>query len=641
MAALLVVAVAMAFATSVATPFFLDDGEAIERNPYLTTLTPLSRALTAPPQSAVSGRPLISLSLALNYAAGGLDPAGFHLANLAVHAAATLLLWGLLRRTLRSPQLPAVLRDAADPLAVAATLLWAVHPLHTEVVAYVVARSESVMGLCYLLSLYALARGSDGTGSRGWLGVAVAACALGTMAKESIVTAPLMALLYDVTFVAGSVREAVRRRGWVHAGLFASWGLLAAWHWDLPRFRSAGFDTGLSSWDYLLTQGPMVLHYLQLAVWPQPLIADYGLTSPTSFAAVWPAVVLVGALAGGAIALWWRHRPLAFLATWFFVTLAPASSVVPIATEVGAERRMYLPLIAVVVLAVVGARTLMARLGSGAGPGRIGMAAVAVAAVGLAAVSAARGREYRDPVGIWERVVDKRPHARARHNLGIALAARGRLDEALAQYRLAADSLPEAGYSLGFALAERGDDTAAMSELRKFLARRPDDAAAPRATNLLGLLAMGQGDLPAAVAAYERTLAMRPNDGVARRGLAEALTALGAALAEEGRLAAAVDAFARAAAAAPEAPGAHLNHGTWLMQLGRASEGVQAFRRGLAQAPGSVPLRNALAAALATQGARDEAIAEFSRALAIDPGNADAQAGLRRLQSPGSGAARR
>jgi Flp pilus assembly protein TadD len=91
---------------------------------------------------------------------------------------------------------------------------------------------------------------------------------------------------------------------------------------------------------------------------------------------------------------------------------------------------------------------------------------------------------------------------------------------------------------------------------------------------------------------------------------------------------------------APEAPGAHLNHGTMLMQLGRSAEAEAAFRRGLSVAPDHAPLRNALAAALATRGAAEEAAAEFRRVLAADPGNAEARAGLRVLERPRRPAAR-
>jgi protein O-mannosyl-transferase len=624
---MLIVAVVLAFATTLDAPFFLDDGQAIERNPHILALSPLSRALGAPAQSPVSGRPLVSLSLALNYAAGGLRPRGYHVVNLALHAAAALLLWGIARRTLRSPGLPAWVGESAEAMAFAIAMLWAVHPLHTEVIAYVVSRTESLMAVCYLLTLYAAIRGSTGQGSRLWLAVAVAAAVLGALAKESIVTVPLMVLLYDVVFVAGSLRQAWRRRGGFHAALFATWGVLAWLHWGAPRFRSAGFSAGLSPWDYLLTQGPMILHYLRLAFWPHPLSADYGITEPTTLAVVWPAVAVVGALAILAAASWWRWRPVAFVATWVFVTLAPASSLVPIATEVGAERRMYLPLAGVIALAVVGGRTLLQRVPP-AVRGRVASGVSVVLWAVLSATSTKRGVDYRDAVGIWESVLATRPHARAHHNLGVALAARGRDDEAIAEYRLAAETLPEARYSLGYSLAKRGEDEAAVVELREFLARAPEDALAPLATNLLGMALTRQGDLPGAIAAYERTLTMRPRDVDATRGLAETLTAAGAELTGQGRHAEATAAFARAVQVVPDMPMAYLNFGASLMRDGRAADAESAFRRGVALSPNDPALGHALAAALASRGARDEAIAEFERVLTLDPSNVEARAGL-------------
>ena len=471
-----------------------------------------------------------------------------------------------------------------------------------------------------------------------WPLLAIAACACGALVKESIATAPLMALLYDATFGAGSLREALRRRGGLYAGLAASWAVLAVLHWDTPRLSSAGFATGLSSWDYLQTQAPMILHYVRLAVWPHPLVADYGVTQPTTLAAAWPSMALLGALALATVALWRWRPPIAFLATWFFVTLAPASSVVPIVTEMGAERRMYLPLIALVVAAVLGVRAAIGRWVPASGRVPAAVAATVVAWASLTAVSVARGRDYGDSLRIWQTVIATRPHGRAHHNLGIVLAARGQTDQAIMEYRQAAATLPEARYSLGYALAARGEDQAAIAELREFLVRKPDDASAPLATNLIGLLLARQGDPRGAIASFERTLSMRPQDVEARRGLADAYTALGAALAAEGRLTEATDAFARASAAAPDAPGAHLNHGTSLMQQGRTSEAEQAFRRGLMVAPDHLPLRNALAAAIATRGDAAAAAAEFNRVLALDPGNAEAQAGLailaRRSTSP-------
>ena len=113
-------------------------------------------------------------------------------------------------------------------------------------------------------------------------------------------------------------------------------------------------------------------------------------------------------------------------ATWFFITLAPASSVVPIVTEVGAQRRMYLPLIALVVLGVLVVRAAIAWWVPTPRQTGTAIVASAVAWATLTTVSAARGLDYRDSLRIWESVLEARPHGRAFHNLGIVLAARGR-----------------------------------------------------------------------------------------------------------------------------------------------------------------------------------------------------------------------
>ena len=106
---------------------------------------------------------------------------------------------------------------------------------------------------------------------------------------------------------------------------------------------STGFSTGVSGWSYALNQCDMLAHYLRLAIWPRSLVLLYGEPRPLTLFAVWPSAVLIALLLGLTVLALVTRPMLGFLGAWFFVTLAPTSSVVPIATEVGAERRMYLP----------------------------------------------------------------------------------------------------------------------------------------------------------------------------------------------------------------------------------------------------------------------------------------------------------
>jgi Flp pilus assembly protein TadD len=652
----LIAAAVIVFAGSLSGVFVYDDDEAIVRNPHIRALSPIGEAFTAPPQSAVSGRPLVSLSLALNHAAGGLEPTGYHVVNVTLHALAALALYTVLVVALRGPRIPAAVRASSTGLALAVALLWLVHPLQSEVVDYTIQRTESMMGLAAFCTLAAGVRGMRAQArSTGWLALSVSACAAGAACKETIVVLPLLVWLYDVVFEAGSVAETWRRRRGYYAGLAATWLLLALVTWGQPR-SGAGASSAVSWVTYLMAQGPMILTYLARVVWPWPLVVDYGRATALPVSAVVPGLLATSGLLALTLVWWRKDARVAYLGVWFFLTLAPTSSVIPIGTEIGAERRMYLPLAAVLALLVLGAWRLATRMRPTRR--RLRAALTAGAAVVHAAVTMARHADYRDRLRLWQTVVDARPHGRARHNLGIELMARGRRDEALAQYRLAVADAPEAHYALGFALVESGQPGEAATHFRQFLEARPDDALAPRAATLLGVALAEQGDHAGAIDAFHRTLGMQPQDADAQSGLADALresgrlddaaaayralldlqpqnaqawSNLGAVLALRQRPADAVIAFARAVELAPESAPARLNHGLGLMEAGRTTEAIAAFRRGLALDPKLAAVSNALAAALATTGDRAGAVAQFKHTLDVEPDNAGAIAGLRTL----------
>src|SRR5439155_17727388 len=224
-------------------------------------------------------------------------------------------------------------------------------------------RTESMMALFYLLTLFLVARPFQGRVRgperpaphlRYPHAFAIGACALGMACKESMVTAPVMVVLYDRVFLFDSITQAFRSRWALYGGLAATWIVLAAVNWSGSRVHSAGFSTGISPWTYLLNQAVMIVRYLRLAIWPRSLVLAYGTPQPVTLVDVLPyALVVLALLAATAVALW-RRPALGFLGAWFFVTLAPTSTIVPIATEVGAERRMYLPLVAVVTIVVAG-----------------------------------------------------------------------------------------------------------------------------------------------------------------------------------------------------------------------------------------------------------------------------------------------
>ena len=196
---LVVVAGLAAYHNSFTGAFVFDDLPSITENITIRHLWPLTGPLTPPHGGGltVEGRPLINLSLALNYAVGGLNVWGYHAFNLAVHILAALVLYGIVRRTLLTERLRGRFGNAAAGLALAVALIWVVHPLQTEAVTYIVQRAESLMGLCYLLTLYCFMRGAVPGATKLWQVGAVAACAMGMASKEVMISAPIIALLYD------------------------------------------------------------------------------------------------------------------------------------------------------------------------------------------------------------------------------------------------------------------------------------------------------------------------------------------------------------------------------------------------------------------------------------------------------------
>jgi tetratricopeptide (TPR) repeat protein len=463
-------------------PFIFDDHSSVEDNLTIRHLWPIGDALSPPAKSFVGGRPMVNFSLALNYAWGGLAVWGYHAFNLAVHVLAGLTLYGIVRRTLLRPGLRERFGGASGGwVALAVAVLWTVHPLQTEAVTYISQRCESLMGLFYLLSLYGFLRGAQSRRALGWFSLSVAACYLGVASKEVIVTAPLMVLLYDRTFVSGSFREAWARHWRLYLGLASSWLWLGYLMTGLNR--AVGYGLGITWWGYALTQCRAVVQYLRLALWPHPLILDYGRYVPTGpLAAVAPYALILAVLATGVLFELKRQPAIGFVGAWFFVILAPTSSVVPVVGSPMAEHRMYLPLAAVVTLAVIVAFDIGKRLFNKQQGIVLGCLAGGSLVVLLTFLTIQRNRDYNSEVTIWQDTVEKRPNnPRAHYNLGAALLQTGKLQNATGHLEQALRIKPDyagAHNDLGLALVQLGRPQEAIGHYEQSLRIKPDFAKA-------------------------------------------------------------------------------------------------------------------------------------------------------------------
>ncbi|HUJ45278.1 MAG TPA: tetratricopeptide repeat protein [Opitutaceae bacterium] len=665
----IVLAGVLAWANSFSAALVFDDVPAITGNASIRRLWPIWEPLALRRTDlTVSGRPLVNLSLAVNYALSGTEVWSYHALNLCIHLLAGLTLFGIVRRTILLvgrvvPNPPRAeperlnrrvkdnapgLADAGDGawLALAAALLWTVHPLQTESVTYVIQRVESLMGMFYLLTLYCFIRAVDcqvlrdsrnerlsaagevcrpssddpPRGSGGiWFALSALACLLGMACKEVMVSAPLLVLLYDRTFVAGSFGVAWRQRWRFYAALAATWLLLAVLvATTTSRGGSAGFGTAVTWWEYALIQCRAVVHYLRLALWPHPLVFDYGIVEVRSALAVAPQALLLAALLAATVVALRRSSAPGFLGAWFFLVLAPSSSIVPVATQTVAEHRMYLPLAALTVGAVAALHGLLRRPA-------VTAALACTLAIPLGWITAHRNADYRSEFSIWSDSATKRPdNARAHNNLGSIWLKQGNVSAAIRCFTRALELQPyyaSAHYNLGLALMGSGDAAAAVAQFDRALAIEPESVDI-RLNLGIALLQLGRAD--DARQHFEAALRLQPDS-------ADVQNDLGLALGQLGRTEEAMARCEEALRLQPGLPQAHVNLAGLLEKAGRLDEAIGHYEAALRLPPDEAETHCALADAWVKKGDGAQAERQYREAVRLKPGYVEAHFALGNL----------
>ena len=616
------------YLNSLSAPFIFDDQTSILNNSQIRRLWPPTVPLSPGRETPVAGRPIVNLTLALNYATGGLDVRGYRLTNLAIHLLAALALFGVVHRTLRLPSLSATFGSQALNLAWVCALLWTLHPLQTEVIDYITQRTESMMGLCYLLTIYCSVRAIDERAGR-WHALAVLACATGMACKESMVTAPVMVALYDRVFVSQPVLRNIKRRR-LYIGLASTWLLLAAFMATEPR-TSVGFDTPVSAWTYLLNQAPILLRYLRVTFWPRDLVLDYGIPQPLTLSNVLLPAAVVIAIVVVVVVLLVRRPQAGFLGAWSLITLAPTSSIVPIATEVGAERRMYLALAGLVVLVVLGAyRAWTARVRIR--PGLVGATASVCLCLALGVLTVQRNSEYATKISILQTTVERYPHPRAYQMLAMALFEAGRRQEAM-QYLEQSKADPVSSFMLGIELITGGEFARGAEELERFAQLAPTHARIMDAREALGRAYASIGQLDRAAVNLDEVVRREPRRSKAHQEY-------GGVLLRQGKVADGIRQFQISTELEPSNPEAFRLFGIALGQTGQLKAAAAAFTRAIDLDPKSSRDHYLLGRALAAMGQVAAAVPYFARAVELDPNNSQARADLRRAQesepSPGT-----
>jgi tetratricopeptide (TPR) repeat protein len=639
---LLPVAVALlAYGGSLGGDYVHDDHAAIAQNAALQGGDWLGAAFGGD-HSPLSGRPVACASFTLSGWLGVTSPPGHRVVNLLLHSLNAVLLAAVVRRTLLAANLAGVGGERrATWIATVLAMLFAGHPLTVDAVAYLTQRSMLLMATALLTALLATLRAGTSPRPGLWRAVAIAAVVSGMGCKEEFVAAPLLVVLFERAYLVPSF-AALRSRWRFHAGLAAGWLVLLACVLLAPPNRTVGYDALVvaSPFEWLLTEAPVVVHYARLSLWPSPLLPVYD----------WPIVRSVGdsllpgalVLLGIAATIWlWRRRPAwGWLGALFFLLLAPTSSVLPIVTEPVAERRVYLPMVALLVPAVLG----VARLITWQCRTQRSRAVAAIALTGgalLLAIPATRAHAavYQNDAVLWAYSYEHNELTNRSLVSGIILANQavllrhlGRVAESHQLYDRAAQSptlLSASAVGHANSLLERGREDEAVQRLRSLLRERGDHR---QASLLLALFAAPgaapRADAPQRLAEAEQLL----GDLVQQQpGDAEAHNLLGMILAQQTRPREAEMAFRRAVELAPDQT-LFADNLLLLLRRERGAAEALAFWRPLAdRRPDDVDAQKQLAQLCLETGDRDGAQAALQNVLRRQPGDAATRALLDQL----------
>lgn len=492
-------------------------------------------------------RPVLMATYWANFLMAGAKPFIYHLTGVLFHAINGALVYYCLSRVLAI----AGVKSNRNAIALFASAVFLVHPLQTEVVDYISGRSDAVASLFVLAAWAVFLRKFDEAPGAGTISVIALLGALGLLAKESAIAAPAVLLATDIFFPVASIGAQLRRKAWLY-GIFLGGGILAAFAIlrNLSRTSlSAGFGGGLSPVPYALTQCKVILIYARLFFVPLGQNADWRLPFIMSLtdglAVVWVALLL------GLVALtFWlyrRNRLASFGLAFFLLTLAPTSSIVPVADAM-AERRVYLSIIGLVLMIVAFALALP----------RTGLLRVAAfTAIAFCAVlTFARSTVWASDVALWSDSIRNNPlNPRAHVGLAAALMRKSECGAAAGEFAAARDlgqtdssifwdiasalqcakrpEPAEQAYrqylahggqvtseyhaNLGFVEAQLGKESEAMADFDRAVQLDPNN---PQALAYRGIARSALGDSTGAGADFRAALRIDPKNAFAANGLA-------------------------------------------------------------------------------------------------------------------------
>ena len=544
--------------------------------------------------------PLVYTTFWLEHKLWGFDPTGYHIVNVLLHLANTLLLWHLLRRL-------------AVPGAWLVAAVFAVHPLHVESVAWVIERKDVLSGLFYLGAMLAWLRFVEQPNPR-WYVWSLVLYAAGLLSKSIVVTLPAALLIWH-WWKQGRVTstELLRLAPFGVVGLVIVLGDLS-FYWS---GTTTSFDFSFA--ERTLIAARALWFYAGKLLWPSELAViyprwDIRVVDPLAWGYLIAAVALV-------MVFWhFRHQlgrgPLAG-ALFFAVTLSPVLGFVDygyMRYAFVADRFQYLAGIGVIAVFIGMAAYGVGRLSGLWQKGALGVAAVVLVILGV--LTWRQANIYRDDETFNRHIIALNPQAlNAHHRLGNALYRQKRYEESLDAYRVAAEQRPgdakvHSNFGAVFNRLYRFEE--AETHLRRAIALNPQEH---NAHLHLSDALYNQGRYEEALEAARVAVERRPD-------LDQAQTTLGIAFAALGRFEEAETHLCHAIALNPQAHSALLNLSNTLYQQGRYDEALEAARAVVEQDPDSFEAFEAhvnLGAILNSLGRFEEAETHLRHAIALNP----------------------
>ncbi|MDM8545286.1 tetratricopeptide repeat protein [Candidatus Venteria ishoeyi] len=408
---LIAIAIVAVYFHTLDVPFYMDDFSSIRENPVIYLGQGLETIWHYAPPRVVG-----YLSFALNYQVHQFGLTGYHLVNIFIHLLVSLAIYGFLHRLLRTPRL----QDKLPPLAligipVFAALLFALHPLHTQAVTYIVQRLAAMAALFYILTMLAFvqARLANSITQRSlWIGFCLLFAALAFFTKQNTATLPFALLLIEGIFFRETLKRFLIEIALVLLALLSLW-LILAYGFEYRPFSLEAMQamsretTSISRMEYLATQTTVIWHYVKLFFIPVGLHIDYDLIALTGFANAKVVAALLGHVAMIGMALWlMRKMPLlAFAILFYYLAHSVESSLIPI-RDVVFEHRTYLPDLGLSLLVAIVLLLWLPRLLDRQAITILGL----VLLVLFAMQTWQRNETWRNPVALWHDNVKHAPN---------------------------------------------------------------------------------------------------------------------------------------------------------------------------------------------------------------------------------------